>query len=66
MAKTKFGNPADPLVISRENPPVIIGERINPTNRPRLAEDIKTGKFELVIKEARRQIEAGAHAKRLP
>lgn len=40
---------------------LIIGERINPTNRKDLQEDLKTGNFEAILKEARLQEEAGAH-----
>lgn len=37
-----------------------IGERINPTARKLLAEDIKTGQMSLVVEEARLQAESGA------
>lgn len=37
-----------------------IGERINPTARKKLAEDIREGKFNMVMEEARGQVEAGA------
>ncbi|HWR44045.1 homocysteine S-methyltransferase family protein [Sporomusa sp.] len=40
--------------------PVIIGERINPTGRKALANDIKEGNFVAVKKEAIAQIKAGA------
>ncbi len=39
---------------------IIIGERINPTGRPRLAEALKSGSLELLAEEARLQAEAGA------
>jgi len=39
---------------------VIIGERINPTRRRKLAESMANGDFSLVQDEARRQAEAGA------
>lgn len=42
-------------------PTVIIGERINPTGRKLLSEDIKQGNFIAVKKEALQQIRAGAH-----
>lgn len=41
-------------------PTVIIGERINPTGRKLLSEDIKQGSFIAVKKEALQQIRAGA------
>lgn len=41
-------------------PTVIIGERINPTGRKRLAEELSQGKFDVLIQEAVFQKEAGA------
>lgn len=42
-------------------PTVIIAERINPTGRKSLAEELKLGKFDIVQSDARKQSEAGAH-----
>ena len=42
-------------------PTVIIGERINPTGRKSLAEELRLGKFDIVQSDARKQSEAGAH-----
>ena len=42
-------------------PTVIIGERINPTGRRSLAEELKLGKLDIVQSDARKQSEAGAH-----
>jgi len=44
-----------------EHPTTIIGERINPTGRKKLAADIKAGQFISVKKEALDQLRAGAH-----
>ena len=41
-------------------PTVIIAERINPTGRKDLAEELKQGKFDIVREDAMRQAEAGA------
>src|SRR5574344_1483418 len=41
--------------------PVLIGERINPTGKPRLREALKTGDTAYVRREAVAQAEAGAH-----
>jgi len=46
--------------IQRNNPTVIIGERINPTGRKRLLNELKEGKFDIVINDAVAQVEAGA------
>ncbi|MDO8426063.1 MAG: homocysteine S-methyltransferase family protein, partial [Deltaproteobacteria bacterium] len=43
-------------------PAIVVGERINPTGRKALAEEIKEGKTAGIRNEARRQAEAGAHA----
>lgn len=42
-------------------PTVIIAERINPTGRKSLAEELKQGKLDIVREDARKQTEAGAH-----
>ena len=41
-------------------PTVIIGERINPTGRKMLAEELKEGKLNIVEEDAKKQAEAGA------
>jgi len=46
--------------ISRDLPTVIIGERINPTGRKKLQEELKTGNFDIVKKDALAQVKAGA------
>lgn len=42
-------------------PTVLIGERINPTGRKQLSQDIKEGNFTSVKKEGLEQVRAGAH-----
>lgn len=46
--------------IQRNNPTVIIGERINPTGRKKLLNELKEGKFDIVKNDAVTQVEAGA------
>ncbi len=41
--------------------PVIIGERINPTGKPRLKEALKCEDFDYILKEGIAEDEAGAH-----
>jgi len=48
-------------VIGRGLPFAIIGERINPTGRRRLADEMAARRFETVLADARAQAEAGAH-----
>jgi 5-methyltetrahydrofolate--homocysteine methyltransferase len=49
------------VVIGFDHPFVIIGERINPTGRKLLAEEMKNGDFSRVSADAIAQVEAGAH-----
>jgi 5-methyltetrahydrofolate--homocysteine methyltransferase len=47
--------------IGPDRPFVLIGERINPTGRSRLAAEMAAGDLERVRTDARLQVEAGAH-----
>src|SRR4026209_830619 len=49
------------VVIGDDRPFVIIGERINPTGRKALAEEMKVGDFSRVECDVLAQVEAGAH-----
>lgn len=49
-----------PVTISPEQPVVIIGERINPTGRKRLAARLQEGDLSLVREEAQAQVAQGA------
>ena len=57
---TKVSSATREVAISRSLPTVIIGERINPTGRKKLQEELRSGNFETVKADAMRQIEAGA------
>lgn len=48
------------VVIGPDCPFVIIGERINPTRRKKLAESMAQGDFSIVQEDARKQVAAGA------
>lgn len=48
------------VIISPTRPTVLIGERINPTGRKKLAAALREGDLELVREEALAQVEAGA------
>jgi 5-methyltetrahydrofolate--homocysteine methyltransferase len=48
------------VLISRDRPCVIIGERINPTGRKKLAAALQEGNFDVVRQDAVAQVEAGA------
>ena len=47
--------------IGNNRPFVVIGERINPTGRKLLAEEMKSGNLDRVASDAMAQIQAGAH-----
>lgn len=49
------------VTISATKMPVIIGERINPTGKKALSQEIREGKTEIIRREAIEQVEAGAH-----
>jgi len=48
------------VVISPKKPTVLIGERINPTGKKRLAAALTEGNLDIVRQEAEAQVEAGA------
>jgi 5-methyltetrahydrofolate--homocysteine methyltransferase len=47
-------------LIGEDYPLAFIGERINPTARKKLAQDIKEGSMQMVVEEARKQCLSGA------
>jgi methanogenic corrinoid protein MtbC1/uroporphyrinogen-III decarboxylase len=58
--ETIIKSPTKTVLIGPAHPLVIIGERINPTGRKKLALALETGDLRLVQKEAKRQVKAGA------
>jgi 5-methyltetrahydrofolate--homocysteine methyltransferase len=48
------------VTIGADKPFCIIGERINPTGRKKLAEELKGGDFSTVVLDTQTQVEAGA------
>ena len=60
MPQTIISSKTKEIIIDPDQPFVIIGERINPTNRKLLAEEMKAGNLERVEKDAMSQINAGA------
>ncbi len=61
MTRTVVGSASKEVVIGLNQPFVIIGERINPTGRKKLAEEMKAGDFRRVKTDVLAQVEAGAH-----
>jgi len=60
MTDTFVSSANKEVVIGFERPFVLIGERINPTGRKLLAEEMRHGDFSRVEKDALAQVEAGA------
>ena len=61
MTDTVISSATKEVVIGFDRPFVIIGERINPTGRKLLAEEMKAGDFSRVEADALAQVAAGAH-----
>lgn len=60
MTHTILSSPTREVVIGFDRPFVMIGERINPTGRKMLAEEMKNGDFSRVEADAIAQVAAGA------
>ncbi len=58
--KTILSSKTKTVEICRDNPTVLIGERINPTGRKVVLAALQEGNFELVRQDAIKQVEAGA------
>ncbi len=61
MTTTTISSATREVHIGFDQPFVIIGERINPTGRKILAEEMKNGDYSRVEADAMAQVEAGAH-----
>ena len=61
MTHTVLSSATKEVVIGFDRPFVMIGERINPTGRKLLAEEMKNGDFSRVEADALSQVAAGAH-----
>jgi len=60
MAETIVKSPTKTVIIGPDHPFVIIGERINPTGRKKLAAEMLAGDFSRVVSDAIAQVQAGA------
>jgi 5-methyltetrahydrofolate--homocysteine methyltransferase len=61
VTHTVIASATKEVVIGDDRPFVIIGERINPTGRAILMEEMKAGDFSRVERDTIAQVEAGAH-----
>ena len=60
MTRTILASATREVVIGFDQPFCVIGERINPTGRKKLAAEMVAGNFETVKKDALAQVAAGA------
>jgi 5-methyltetrahydrofolate--homocysteine methyltransferase len=58
--ETRISSAAKEIIIGDDHLTVLIGERINPAGKKKLAEALKAGNMEIVRKEALAQAQAGA------
>jgi len=58
--ETRVSSATREILITDEGSTVLIGERINPSGKKKLAEALKSGDFDVVRTEAIAQVEAGA------
>jgi len=61
MTHTLVSSATREVVLGFDQPFVLIGERINPTGRKLLAEEMRNGDFSRVERDTIAQVEAGAH-----
>ena len=61
MTITVLSSPTKEVRIGPDQPFTIIGERINPTGRKKLAAEMAAGDFSRVVSDALAQVAAGAH-----
>jgi 5-methyltetrahydrofolate--homocysteine methyltransferase len=60
VTETRLSSATREVVIGFERPFVVIGERINPTGRAKLAAEMSAGDFDTVVADAIAQVQAGA------
>jgi len=58
--ETRVSSPSKEVIIGDDQPTVLIGERINPAGKKKLAEALKIGDLDIVRREALAQTQAGA------
>jgi 5-methyltetrahydrofolate--homocysteine methyltransferase len=61
MTETVVTSASKEVVLGFDRPFCIIGERLNPTNRPKFMAELAAGDYSRVERDCIRQVEAGAH-----
>lgn len=64
MTRTVVESKTKTVIIGFDEPFCVIGERINPTGRKKLAAELEAGNFDTVIRDALEQVACGATAGR--
>ena len=64
MTRTVVESKTKTVIIGFDEPFAVIGERINPTGRKKLAAEMEADNFETVIKDALEQVACGATIRR--
>ncbi|MBN1848577.1 MAG: dihydropteroate synthase, partial [Deltaproteobacteria bacterium] len=59
--ETKVTSASKEIVIGHDQPTVLIGERINPSGKKKMAEALKSNDLDVIREEAIAQVEAGAN-----
>ncbi len=60
MTRTVIESKTKTVIIGFDEPFCVIGERINPTGRKKLAAELEAGNFETVLRDALEQVACGA------
>ena len=58
--RTRVSSATKEVIIGNGQPTVLIGERINPTGKKEMSEALKAGNLEIICREAKAQVQAGA------
>jgi 5-methyltetrahydrofolate--homocysteine methyltransferase len=58
--ETKVSSAKKEVIVSETRPTALIGERINPSGKKKLAEALKSGNLQMCVDEALAQVKAGA------
>ncbi len=61
MTRTVIESKTKTVIIGFDEPFCVIGERINPTGRKKLAAELEAGNFETVLRDALEQVACGAN-----
>ncbi len=56
--ETKVSSATKEVIIGDERPTVLIGERINPSGKKKMAEALRAGNLDIITQEARAQVDS--------